>query len=55
MRSLIVAAWMTGLAIGVPASSASAGGWSGDDSSILRAHLMQGRTLTRIWSHINDR
>lgn len=34
---------------------ASAGGWSGGDSSPLRIGAAQGHTLGKIWSRINDR
>jgi hypothetical protein len=55
MRKFAIQALAATVLIAAAASPASAGGWSGDDSSILRAHLAQGKTLSKIWALVNDR
>lgn len=55
MRIAILAALLAATFSLIVPASAHAGGWSGGDSSILRAHLRQGYTLTRIWARINNR
>jgi hypothetical protein len=48
------AATFTLFAVG-GSSFASAAGWSGGDSSPIRASFSQGLTLTKVWTRINDR
>jgi hypothetical protein len=55
MRNFLAKTTLVLFMVTISNASAHAGGWSGDDSSILRAHLNQGKTLTKIWSLINDR
>jgi hypothetical protein len=37
------------------ASMAEAGGWTGGDSSSLRANLKQGQTLKKVYTYLDDR
>jgi hypothetical protein len=55
MRKILSQAALAALIAVGSNASASAAGWSGGDSSILRASLSQGLTLTKVWSRVNDR
>ena len=55
MRKFAIQALAASVVLIGAASTATAGGWSGDDSSILRSHLAQGKTLSKIWLLINNR
>jgi hypothetical protein len=55
MRKLLVQSGLAALIAIGSGTTASAAGWSGGDSSVLRASFNQGMTLTKVWSRINDR
>lgn len=55
MRHSTMLAGLTGLAIFLTASAASAGGWQGENTYQLRRGFYQGLTLGPLWTRLDSR